>query len=555
MPANAPLLSIEGLSVRYRGYSGEVTAVNQVSLRLDAGEIVAVIGESGAGKSAIAQAIPGLLPANAEISGKILFQGVDLLDLNHAQLSALRGREIAMIFQDPSSSLDPVFCVGKQLDESIALSEPHLNARQRKSRAVALLSQVGIAQPEKRLKNFPHQFSGGQIQRIMIAMALAGRPKILIADEPTTALDVTTQQEILDLLFSLNQQFGMALLLITHDMGVVADIAQRVIVMRQGKVVENSTAKTLFHTPEHAYTRQLLAAIPSTHGALTSIKESFEPLLQVDDVHISYSSGFGKKHKIINGVSFSVGKGEFLGLLGESGSGKTTLGRSLLGVIKPDSGNLTLAGEPIYHPRLPRNKSIKSRIGAIFQNPLSSLNPRMTLGQSIAEPLQTHRGMNDSQILQRVKSLIDQVGLPAEWHQKYPYELSGGQCQRIAIARAIALNPQLLIADEPTSALDVSIQESILTLLRNLQKEYQFACLFISHDLAVVRSLCQSALVLKNGAVVEQGRVFELFSRPASDYTRSLIDSIPAADPVYQEQKRRARAPWLFAENTAVTTH
>ncbi|KAB7897294.1 dipeptide ABC transporter ATP-binding protein [Rouxiella sp. S1S-2] len=550
MPANPPLLSIKGLSVRYRGYGGEVTAVNQVSLSLNAGEIVAVIGESGAGKSAIAQAIPGLLPANADISGKILFQGVDLLDLNHAQLSALRGREIAMIFQDPSSSLDPVFSIGKQLDESIALCEPHLNARQRKSRAVALLSQVGIVQPEKRLKNFPHQFSGGQIQRIMIAMALAGRPKILIADEPTTALDVTTQQEILDLLFSLNQQFGMALLLITHDMGVVADIAQRVIVMRQGKIVENSAAKTLFHTPENAYTRQLLAAIPSSHSALTAVKENFTPLLQVDDVHISYSSGFGKKHTIVNGVSFSVGKGEFLGLLGESGSGKTTLGRSLLGVIKPDRGTLTLAGEPIYQPR---SKSIKSRIGAIFQNPLSSLNPRMTLGQSVAEPLQTHSAMNDSQILKRVKSLIDQVGLPAEWHQKYPYELSGGQCQRIAIARAIALNPQLLIADEPTSALDVSIQESILALLRNLQKEYQFACLFISHDLAVVRSLCQSALVLKNGAVVEQGRVFELFSRPASDYTRSLIDSIPAADPLYQEQKRRARAPWLFADNNAVT--
>ncbi|WP_455812783.1 dipeptide ABC transporter ATP-binding protein [Pseudomonas graminis] len=547
MTDNAPLLRIEGLSVRYPGQGADVTAVDQVSLSVAAGEILAVIGESGAGKSAIAQAIPGLLPANALVSGKILFQGIDLLTLNRAELSALRGREIAMIFQDPTSSLDPVFSVGTQLNESIGLCDPSLNAAQRKARAIELLSQVGIAQADKRLKNYPHQFSGGQIQRIMIAMALAGRPKMLIADEPTTALDVTTQQEILDLLFSLNQQSGMALLLITHDMGVVADIAQRVIVMRQGKIEENSATKNLFRTPESAYTRQLLAAIPSSAAKQATAQETFEPLVQVDDVHISYPAGFGKRHNIVNGVSFNIGKGEFLGLLGESGSGKTTLGRSLLGIIQPDRGTLTLAGEAIYAPSRTRSKAIKSQVGAIFQNPLSSLNPRMTLGQSIAEPLRTHSTLKEAAILNRVKSLITEVGLPAEWHQKYPYEISGGQCQRIAIARALALNPQLLIADEPTSALDVSIQQSILTLLRNLQKEYQFACLFISHDLAVVRSLCQSALVLKDGNVVEQGPVSELFSRPESDYTRALIDSIPFADPQHQENKRRLRAPWLFA--------
>ncbi|MFK8259013.1 dipeptide ABC transporter ATP-binding protein [Erwinia sp. AnSW2-5] len=547
MTDNAPLLSIEGLSVRYPGQGADVTAVDQVSLSVAAGEILAVIGESGAGKSAIAQAIPGLLPANALVSGKILFQGIDLLTLNRTELSALRGREIAMIFQDPTSSLDPVFSVGTQLNESIALCDPSLNAVQRKARAMTLLTQVGIAQADKRLKNYPHQFSGGQIQRIMIAMALAGRPKMLIADEPTTALDVTTQQEILDLLFSLNQQSGMALLLITHDMGVVADIAQRVIVMRQGKIEENSVTKTLFRTPESAYTRQLLAAIPSSVSQQMAAEETFDALVQVNNVHISYPAGFGQRHNIVGGVSFNIGKGEFLGLLGESGSGKTTLGRSLLGMIKPDRGTLTLAGEAIYAPSRTRSKAIKSQVGAIFQNPLSSLNPRMTLGQSIAEPLRTHSTLKEVAILNRVKSLITEVGLPAEWHQKYPYEISGGQCQRIAIARALALNPQLLIADEPTSALDVSIQESILTLLRNLQKEYQFACLFISHDLAVVRSLCQSALVLRNGSVVEQGRVSELFSRPASDYTRSLIDSIPFADPQHQENKRRLRAPWLFA--------
>jgi len=549
MTANPPLLSLEGLSVVYPGLDGEVTAVNQVSLSVAPGEILAIIGESGAGKSAIAQAIPGLLPANATVRGKICYQGVDLLSLSRAELSAIRGREIAMIFQDPSSSLDPVFSVGKQLDESIALASPALNASQRRGRAIELLTQVGIDQAEKRLTSYPHQFSGGQTQRIMIAMALAGRPRLLIADEPTTALDVTTQQEILDLLFSLNKQFGMALLLITHDMGVVADIAQRVIVMRQGKIEENSPSKILFSTPQSTYTRQLLAAIPASHAPQAIAAESFEPLLQVEDLHISYSAGFGRKHHIVKGVSFQVGEGEFLGLLGESGSGKTSIGRSLLGIVKPDKGKLTLAGEAIYDPNHRRNKAIKSRVGAIFQNPLASLNPRMTLGQSIAEPLHTHTELNNEAILQRVKSLLDSVGLPGGWHQKYPYEISGGQCQRVAIARAIALSPQLLIADEPTSALDVSIQESILTLLKNLQKEYRFACLFISHDLAVVRNLCQSALILKNGNVVEQGRVSELFSRPVSDYTRSLIDSIPFADPLYQEKKRRQRAPWLFSSS------
>lgn len=545
MHASAPLLSIEDLSVRYHGQSADVSAVDRVSLHVAAGEIVAIIGESGAGKSAIAQAIPGLLPANARVSGKILYQGVDLLRLNRTELSALRGREIAMIFQDPTSSLDPVFSIGTQLDESIALGDLRLNAAQRRARAIELLSQVGIQQADTRLKNYPHQFSGGQIQRIMIAMALAGRPKVLIADEPTTALDVTTQQEILDLLFSLNQQFGMALLLITHDMGVVADIAQRVIVMRQGKIEENSTTQALFSRPESAYTRQLLAAIPSSVAQHAAGEENFDPLLQVEDLHIRYAAGLGKHHSIVNGVSFNIGKGEFLGLLGESGSGKTTIGRSLLGIVLPARGRLTLAGESIYGPGHTRSKGIKSQVGAIFQNPLSSLNPRLTLGQSIAEPLRTHTALNEQAILKRVNVLMNQVGLRAEWHHKYPYEISGGQCQRIAIARALALDPQLLIADEPTSALDVSIQESILTLLRNLQKEYRFACLFISHDLAVVRSLCQSALVLKNGKVVEQGRVSELFSRPASEYTRSLIDSIPFACPQHQENKRRLRAPWL----------
>ncbi|ROR13320.1 ABC transporter ATP-binding protein [Erwinia sp. JUb26] len=538
----APLLAVNHLSVIYPGHQGEVKAVDGVSFTLAAGEMLAVIGESGAGKSAIAQAIPGLLPGNARLAGQIIYQDRDLLKRDRRSLATLRGREIAMIFQDPTASLDPVFSIGRQMDEAIALYEPQLTAAQRRARAVELLTLTGIPQAEKRLRGYPHQFSGGQIQRIMIAIALAGRPKILIADEPTTALDVTTQQEILDLLFRLNQRYQMAVLLITHDMGVVADIAHRVLVMRHGRIVEQNAVDALFSTPAHAYTQQLLAAVPSpAGGSLTDIPPP-EPLLEVEHLSISYASTLGRRLPVVNDISFAIGKGEFLGLLGESGSGKTTIGRSLLGMIKPDGGMIRLAGEPLYAAKHRTTKASRAKIGAIFQNPISSLNPRMNIGQSIAEPLITHTSLDRSAVNSRVATLIDLVGLPAAWRERYPYELSGGQCQRIAIARAIALRPQLLIADEPTSALDVSIQQAILTLLRNLQQEYQFACLFISHDLAVVRSLCQSIVVLKNGQVAEQGSVERIFTRPESDYTRTLIDSIPLADPRYQQDKRQLRA-------------
>ncbi|MEJ4045510.1 ABC transporter ATP-binding protein [Erwinia sp. SLM-02] len=541
--ANAvPLLAANHLSVIYPGHQGEVKAVDGVSFTLAAGEMLAVIGESGAGKSAIAQAIPGLLPGNARLTGQILYQGRDLLTLDRRSLAALRGRDIAMIFQDPSASLDPVFTIGRQMDEVIALYEPALSVRQRRARAIELLTLTGIPQAEKRLRGYPHQFSGGQIQRIMIAIALAGRPKLLIADEPTTALDVTTQQEILDLLFRLNQQYRMAVLLITHDMGVVADIAHRVVVMRHGRIVEQNAVEPLFSAPAHDYTRQLLAAIPSAGGERPAASPQPEPLLQVEHLHVSYGSALGRRHPVVNDVSFAIGRGEFLGLLGESGSGKTTIGRSLLGIIKPDGGAIRLAGEPLYDAKHRISKASRAKTGAIFQNPMSSLNPKMSIAQSIAEPLITHTSLDRAEIGRRVSALIDLVGLPAAWQEKYPYELSGGQCQRIAIARAIALRPRLLIADEPTSALDVSIQQAILTLLRNLQQEYQFACLFISHDLAVVRSLCRSIVVLKNGQVAERGSVENIFTRPESDYTRALIDSIPLADPRHQQEKRRQRA-------------
>lgn len=532
------LLSVERLSVTYHAEQGTVRAVDGVSFTLAAGEILALIGESGAGKSAVAQAIPGLLPASARLGGSLLLKGRQLLGLGRAARTALRGREVAMVFQDPAAALDPVFTIGSQLDETLRAIQPGLSRRQRHERALALLEQVNIPDAQRRLKHYPHQFSGGQLQRIMIAMALAGQPSLLIADEPTTALDVTTQREILDLLRQLNQRYGMAILLITHDLAVVADIAQRVIVMRNGQVVETQPVDALFAAPERPYTRQLLAAQPDGQGP-GSLPETPDaaPLLAVQDLNVSWREGIGRRRRVVHDVSFSLQKGEFLGLLGESGSGKTTLGRTLLGTTIADSGSIRFNGEPLAGGRSP----LRATIGAVFQNPLSSLNPRLTLAQSIAEPLATHTALSRQQIAQRVAVLLDQVGLPGDWQRRYPHELSGGQCQRVAIARAIALKPQLLIADEPTSALDVSIQQNILRLLRDLRDEYHFACLFISHDLGVIASLCHSVLVLKQGRIVEQGSTRTIFSQPQHDYTRSLIASIPRPDPGYQRGRRAER--------------
>ena len=532
------LLNVECLSVTYHAEQGPVRAVDGVSFTLAAGEILALIGESGAGKSAVAQAIPGLLPASARLGGSVLLKGRQLLGLSRAARTALRGREVAMVFQDPASALDPVFTIGSQLDESLRAAQPGLSRRQRQERALALLEQVNIPDARRRLKHYPHQFSGGQLQRIMIAMALAGQPSLLIADEPTTALDVTTQREILDLLRQLNQRYGMAILLITHDLAVVADIAQRVIVMRNGRVVETQPVDALFAAPEQAYTRQLLAAQPGGDGPGTLPEAPHAvPLLAVQDLSVSWREGIGRRRQVVHGVSFSLQKGEFLGLLGESGSGKTTLGRTLLGTTVADSGSIRFNGEPLAGGR----GAQRATIGAVFQNPLSSLNPRLTLAQSIAEPLTTHTALSRQQIAQRVAVLLDQVGLPADWQRRYPHELSGGQCQRVAIARAIALKPQLLIADEPTSALDVSIQQNILRLLCDLRDEYHFACLFISHDLGVIASLCHSVLVLQQGRIVEQGSSRAIFSQPQHPYTRSLIASIPRPDPGYQRAQRAGR--------------
>ncbi|MCB8821948.1 ABC transporter ATP-binding protein [Microvirga rosea] len=535
-----PILSVKNLTVGFTTEVGAVEAVRGVELDLFPSEILAVVGESGSGKSVTALAMLGLLPGDAKITGQIVFQGTDLLRLNHREWSALRGGRIAMIFQDPAAAFDPVFSIGHQIDEVIRLHEPGLGRAARRTRATELLSQVGIENAESRLSRYPHELSGGQLQRVMIAMALAGRPEVLIADEPTTALDVTVQRDILDLLAQLNRFQRMAVLLITHDMGVVADIAQRVVVMRQGRVVETAAVEVLFDSPREDYTRGLLASLPSASPP-TQVSSPSSPLLEVRNLTLSYSSGFGRSTEVVRDISFDILAGEFLGLVGESGSGKTTIGRSLLGLIRPSDGAIRLNGQDLHRLSRRDGTCVRSRIGAVFQSPAGSLNPRLTIGQSIAEPILTHLDLSPKRVASRVGQLLEQVGLPSDWRHRVPAELSGGQRQRVALARALALDPILLIADEPTSALDLTVQAGVLQLLCDLQQTHQFACLFISHDLAVVRSLCQRVLVLREGEAVEIGPVEDVLQNPSADYTRRLIASAPTLDPRVQSARRRER--------------
>jgi len=546
MSDQAPLLETRNLNVDFIAGSEQIRAVQGVSFDLKRGEILAIVGESGSGKSTLAMAIPQLLPINSRLSGQIFFEGVDLLSSDLKHRVSLRGRRIATIFQDPASTLDPVFSIGFQFDEVLRVLEPNLSKKQRYERSLELLYFVGIPAAEKRLKHFPHQFSGGQLQRIMIAQALAGHPEILIADEPTTALDVTVQQEILDLLYRLNKNEKMTILLITHDMGVVADLAQRVIVMKEGQIIETAPTETLFATPREDYSRQLLNAVPRGQetnkrvGDTVPLTQNTPMRLIANNLCLGYNSRFGHGQDIVHNISFGLRAGEFVGLVGESGSGKTTIGRSLLGIIAPKSGQLMLEGDEIYSKKHHAAQQ-RARIGAVFQNPTGSLNPHLTIGQSIAEPLHTHSNLSRAEKLDRVHQLLGQVGLSENWQSRYPSELSGGQCQRVAIARALALNPLLLVVDEPTSALDVSIQAEILALLRQLQEKYAFSCLFISHDLAVVSNLCHSVLVLHKGKIIERGETSQVFDQPQSDYTRQLIASAPLPDPHLQAARRQQR--------------
>jgi peptide/nickel transport system ATP-binding protein len=517
------LLSLESVSVDF----GSFPAVRDVSFSLSAGEVLAVVGESGSGKTVTAMSLLGLLPGTASVRGRALLNGRDLLGLSAAELRSVRGNEVGMVFQEPMSALNPVFTIGDQIVEAVRAHRQCSRSAAR-ARAHELLGLVGL--PAARFKAYPHEMSGGQLQRVVIAMAVANEPSLLVADEPTTALDVTVQAEILSLLRDLRGRLDAAILLITHDMGVVADIADRVVVMHDGRLVEQGPVFDIFASPQEDYTRQLLASVVSLGSASHSTVSPVEPVLRLSSVSVHY-----KKFRAVNDVSLEIGRGEVLGLVGESGSGKSTIAGAITGLVPSYSGTITLAGQNISALRGSALKSVRGRIGLVFQDPLSSLNPRATIARSIAQPLVLHTSLRGSALEARVDSLLDAVQLSPSLRNRYPHELSGGQRQRVGIARAIALDPDLLIADEPTSALDVSVQARILDLFRSLQRDLQFACLFISHDLAVVEQLADRVAVLHDGRVVEQGT--HVFSAPTDPYTQRLVAAAPVADPVVQRAR------------------
>ncbi|MCU1439541.1 MAG: transporter ATP-binding protein [Rhodoglobus sp.] len=534
------VVDIQNLEVTFATDGGDVSAVDNVSLFANAGEVVAIVGESGSGKSVTAKTIIGLLPETAVTRGAILLNGRDVIGLTGEQLRATRGHDAAMVFQEPSTALNPVYTVGWQLAEGLRAHGKYTK-RQARAKAIEYLTKVGIPDPEKRVDYYPHQMSGGQKQRVVIAMALALDPELIIADEPTTALDVTVQAEILDLLRHVRDEFGTAIILITHNMGVVADLADRVVVMFEGKVVEQATAQKLFSAPEHPYTQRLLAAVPriDVSRVRPPIKPA-PPVVEAKDLVIEFAGRLGQKSfRAVDGVSFSISPGEVLGLVGESGSGKTTIGRAIGGLTKVTGGSLEVLGHQMLGIKERAFKPVRSEIGFVFQDPASSFNPLLTVAQAVAEPLIVHGRAGDAAAARpRVDELLEAVQLPRAFGDRFPHELSGGQRQRASLARSLALEPTLLIADEPTSALDVSVQARVLELFAELQKEFGFAALFISHDLAVVDMLSDRIAVLYHGRLVEEGTGAQVLGAPQHPYTQRLLASLPVPDPKEQAVRR-----------------
>jgi peptide/nickel transport system ATP-binding protein len=537
-------------------------AVKGVSFDIPENTTVALVGESGSGKSVTAMSVLNLLPDNAERSGRILWNGRDLLQAGLPELQALRGKEIACVFQDPMSSLNPVFSVGQQVCEPLI---KHLGMGRRAAweRAEGLLAEVGIPEPKRRLQAYPHELSGGQQQRVMIAMALACEPRLLIADEPTTALDVTIQRQIIELLARLKQQHRMSVLFISHDLGLVGEIADHVVVMRGGTLREQGPVADIFAAPKDPYTRALLACRPSLEGnparlmviddhmaaerglapgsagtATSAVREappkdaSAPVVLEVRSLAKSFwlrQGVFGKREfKAVQGVSFQLRRGHTLGVVGESGSGKTTMGLTLLRLHEPTGGEVIFDGRNLLKLSDAERQQMRRRIQIVFQNPYASLNPRFTIGQTLLEPMVIHGiGASTAEREQRARSLLDKVGLDGSAFGKYPHEFSGGQRQRVAIARCLTLNPEVLVLDEAVSALDVSVQAQVLNLLKDLQDEFGLAYVFISHDLAVVRFISDEVLVMKDGVVVERADAAQLLAAPKEDYTKRLLAAIP----------------------------
>ena len=525
-----PVIDARNVAVDFKVEGGTVRAVRDVSFQLYRGETVAIVGESGSGKSVTARTIMGLLSKRAKTGpqSRIDYDGENVLAFSERRRRKLRGDRISMIFQEPMSSLNPVYTVGTQIVEAIRVHR-RMSRKAATAEALELLHHVRIPDPEARLNQYPHQLSGGQRQRVMIAMALANKPDVLIADEPTTALDVTVQAQILNLIRALQQEMGMAVILITHDLTVVRQFSDYVYVMSQGEVKEHNTTEALFADPVHPYTRRLLASEP--RGAANPLPSGSPVILEGKDVRVAFTlrrGGFFKPQYsellAVNDLSISLRRHETLGLVGESGSGKTTFGQALIRLIDADAGKIAFDGEPIESRNRAEMRPLRSRMQIVFQDPFSSLNPRMSIGQIIEEGLVVNGlGENRRERIDRVREALSAAGLPTDILSRFPHEFSGGQRQRIAIARAVALEPEFILLDEPTSALDLSVQAQIIDLLRKLQDERGLSYLFISHDLKVVRALCHRVVVMQHGRIVEEGPVEDVLTRPKTPYTERLV--------------------------------
>lgn len=547
--AAMPILSVRDLDVDARTPEGRKPVLRNVSFDLAAGETLCIAGESGSGKSVTSLSIMGLLPkASLTVTaGKILLGDRDLTSLSDRAMRAVRGGDIAMIFQEPMTSLNPVISIGAQLTEAIREHQGRDNAD---AVALQMLDAVHMTEPARRMKQFPHELSGGMRQRVMIAMALSCRPKVLIADEPTTALDVTVQAQILKLMRELKREFDTSIIMITHDMGVVAEMADRVVILQNGGIVEQGGVIDIFHRPQAAYTQQLLAAVPilgahaGTDGPPRVSAEPKQPLpapdrspvLNVRDLGVSYGSVAGRIFKgkppvnAVSDVAFDILPGETLGLVGESGSGKSTTGKAVLGLI-PFTGHVMIDGREIGMLSQRDMQAVRRSAQMIFQDPYASLDPRMAVGRAIAEPLVIHGIGNRTERQDRVADLLRRVGLPPEATSRYPHEFSGGQRQRICIARALALEPKLIVADESVAALDVSVRARVLDLMLELQETMGIAYLFISHDMAVIERMSHNVAVMRGGSIVEMGRRRDVFEQPKDDYTRALMAAVPIPDP------------------------
>ncbi|MEU0182269.1 ABC transporter ATP-binding protein [Streptomyces sp. NPDC006207] len=533
------LIEVEDLTVDFPTGTGTVRAVDGLSFSLEQGGALGVVGESGSGKSATAFTLLGLhRGSGARIGGSVRVAGVDVLTAGEKELRGLRGGLAAMVFQDPLSSLDPYFAIGDQIAEVYRVHHPKASRRAARARAVEVLDRVGIADAPRRARFRPHEFSGGMRQRALIAMALACEPRLLVADEPTTALDVTVQAQILDLLGELRQETGMGLLLVTHDLGVVAGSVDEVLVMKDGRAVERGPVGTVLGAPQQPYTRDLVAAVPRVETAKPRGAAVGEVLLEAIGVRREFGRR-GSRVAAVDGVSLTVRAGETLGVVGESGSGKTTLGRMLVGLLEPTGGELRRPGV--------RPGPGTPGLQMVFQDPVSSLNPRRSIGESIADPLRTAGVLDDAAVVARVRELLERVGLDPDWYHRYPHEFSGGQRQRVGIARALAPEPRLIVCDEPVSALDVTTQAQVIRLLGELQRELGLALVFIAHDLAVVRQVSDNVAVMRAGRVVEYGPAGRVYEAPEHEYTKGLLAAVPVLDPQESAARRAARRHALAA--------